>query len=238
MRFVTCAFTSPEEFLASYSRDYPEGALYCRTRSELELDEDILVEVYFPGLANRTLVRGWVVSVERRRAVWVRLNAGDAHRRDFMVSLAKGDIAPGEQVSEAGIEFGGAGRGLGGDLLLPVGLVALVLGVEIGLPRRFLAGEFLHLGLERLDVLLQPGRIGLGAGESEDSGEETGFAYGVVEAAAFAGQLGFLRCAILAGGIALGGERHTGRVAGRSPALRSPSVRPTSWCRFWGVWPW
>lgn len=99
MRFVTCAFASSEDFLASYSRDYPEGALYCRTRTELELDEDILVEVYFPGLANRTLVRGWVVSVDRHRAVWVRLNAGDAHRRDFLVGIASGEIPPGEQVS-------------------------------------------------------------------------------------------------------------------------------------------
>lgn len=99
MRFVTCAFGSAEDFLASYSRDYPEGALYCRTRSELELEEDVLVEVDFPGLANRTLVRGWVAAVERRRAVWVRLNAADAHRRDFLVGLARGEIAPGEQVS-------------------------------------------------------------------------------------------------------------------------------------------
>jgi Tfp pilus assembly protein PilZ len=99
MRFVTCAFWSAEDFLASYSVDYPEGALYCRTRSVLELDEDVLVEVDFPDLADRTLVRGWVVSVDRGSAVLVRLNAGDAHRRDFLIALARGDIAPSEQVS-------------------------------------------------------------------------------------------------------------------------------------------
>lgn len=99
MRFVTCAFGSAEDFLASYSRDYPEGALHCRTRRDLALDEDVLVEVDFPGLANRTLMRGSVVALERRRAIWVRLNAADAHRRDFLVGLAKGDIAPTEQVS-------------------------------------------------------------------------------------------------------------------------------------------
>jgi Tfp pilus assembly protein PilZ len=99
MRFVTCAFGSAEDFLASYSRDYPEGALYCRSRSDLELDEEVLVEVAFPGLPNCTLVRGAVVAVERRRAVWIRFNAADAHRRDFLLGLAQGEIPPGEQVS-------------------------------------------------------------------------------------------------------------------------------------------
>jgi len=99
MRFVTCAFGSAEEFLSSYSRDYPEGALYCRTRRDLDLDEDVLVEVDFPGLANRTLVRGSVVAREKRRAVWIRLNAADAHRRNFLLGLARGEIAPTEQVS-------------------------------------------------------------------------------------------------------------------------------------------
>jgi Tfp pilus assembly protein PilZ len=99
MRFLTCAFGSPAEFLTSYSTETPEGALLCPTRTELQIDEDILVEVDYPGLTNRTLIRGTVAAVERGRAAWVRFNAGDAHSRDFVLGVARGDIAPVDRVA-------------------------------------------------------------------------------------------------------------------------------------------
>ena len=98
MRFVTCVYESPVEFLARYSTDFPEGALYCRTRSRLSLDEDLLVEIAFPGLANRTLLRGSVASVERAESAWIRLHGGDAHSRDFLLAVARGEIPPEDQV--------------------------------------------------------------------------------------------------------------------------------------------
>src|SRR5690606_3973296 len=85
-------------FLSRYSSDFPEGAVLCRTRSALDIEEDLLVEIAFPGLANRTLLRGSVASIERGKAAWIRLHAGDAHTRDFVLAVARGEISPEDQV--------------------------------------------------------------------------------------------------------------------------------------------
>jgi Tfp pilus assembly protein PilZ len=98
MRLITCAFASPSEFLDCYSVESAEGLLYCRTRSQLLMGEELLVEVSFPGMKNRTLLRGAVAAVRRGRAAWIRLHAADAHTRDFLLRLARGELQPGEQV--------------------------------------------------------------------------------------------------------------------------------------------
>jgi Tfp pilus assembly protein PilZ len=98
MRLLTCAFSSPSEFLDCYSVEQAEGVLYCRTRSQLDVSQELMVEVSFPGLPNRTLMRGAVAALRRGRGAWVRLNAGDAHSRDFLLRLARGELRLGEQV--------------------------------------------------------------------------------------------------------------------------------------------
>src|SRR5262245_66584968 len=101
MRLLTCAFASPAEFLNCYSVESSEGVLYCRTRSELAVGEDIVVEVSFPGLPNRSLMRGSVAATKRGRGLWIRLHAGDAHSRDFLVRLARGERAPADQLERS-----------------------------------------------------------------------------------------------------------------------------------------
>ncbi len=98
MRLLTCAFASAVEFLDCYSVESAEGVLYCRTRSALEIGEELVVEVAFPGLPNRTLMRGSVAAVRRGRAAWIRLHPGDAHGRDFLLRLARGELQPSDQV--------------------------------------------------------------------------------------------------------------------------------------------
>ena len=98
MRILTSAFATRDEFLRSYSAGFPEGALFCRTRSALSVDEDLLVEITFPGLVTPTLVRGAVAALDRPRGAWIRLHAGDAHGRDYMLGLARGTIEPAPQV--------------------------------------------------------------------------------------------------------------------------------------------
>lgn len=98
MRLLTCAFASATEFLDCYSVEAAEGVLYCRTRSQLDVGEELLIEVSFPGLPNRTVLRGSVSALRRGRGAWVRLNAGDAHSRDFLLRLARGELQSGEQV--------------------------------------------------------------------------------------------------------------------------------------------
>lgn len=97
MRILTSAFATRDEFLRAYSAGFPEGALYCRTRSELAIAEDLLIEISFPGLATPTLVRGAVAAVDRGRGAWVRLHAGDAHGRDYLLALARGSVEAPQQ---------------------------------------------------------------------------------------------------------------------------------------------
>ena len=99
MRFITSLFGSPGEFLASYSRNLPEGALFCPVRRDVEVDEDLLLEVWFPGLVNRALLRGTVAEIGRDAHTLIRLHGSDAHTRDFLLDVARGQVAPHKQVT-------------------------------------------------------------------------------------------------------------------------------------------
>ena len=98
MRILTAAYATRDEFLRSYSAGFPEGALFCRTRGRLAADEDLLVEISFPGLFTPTLVRGAVAKLDRGRGAWVRLHAGDARGRDYLLAFARGAIEAAPQV--------------------------------------------------------------------------------------------------------------------------------------------
>ena len=92
MRLVPCVFSSGEAFLRCYSGDYPHGAVFCETRAKLSLGERILVEVTFPELPNRAVLRGRVVSAVEGTGAWVELSGRDESVTRFVVNTASGDI--------------------------------------------------------------------------------------------------------------------------------------------------
>ena len=94
MRLLTCAFASPDAFLASYRDEPSDGALDCETRSAVEVDEPVVLEVWFPGLPNPTLLRGLVVDVQPGERALVQIHDGDAHGRDFLLRVARGELEP------------------------------------------------------------------------------------------------------------------------------------------------
>jgi Tfp pilus assembly protein PilZ len=98
MRLVTCVFASAGEFLDSYSVQSAEGILYCRTRSALQVGEQVVVEVSFPGLPNRSLMRGSVARLLPGRGAWISLHPGDARTRDFLLGLARGELSVSDQI--------------------------------------------------------------------------------------------------------------------------------------------
>jgi Tfp pilus assembly protein PilZ len=98
MRLLTCAFASATEFLDCYTVESAERILHCRTRSALEVGEELLVEVAFPGLPNRTLIRGAVEALRPGRAGWIKLHPGDAHSCEFLVRLARGELQPSDPI--------------------------------------------------------------------------------------------------------------------------------------------
>lgn len=92
MRLLTISFLSSAEFLSHYSSKHEDGALFCRTRTELTKDEKVLLEISFPGLPNRALVRARVLSLEPAKGAWVTFLAEDVSTRDFLVGLARGEL--------------------------------------------------------------------------------------------------------------------------------------------------
>jgi uncharacterized protein (TIGR02266 family) len=93
MRILSAWFESGADFLKAYNETIGAGALYYDTVAELTVGEQVLVEVRFPGLPNRVLVRGKVFSVDlQKNGVWISFLSEDQETRDFIVDLARGDI--------------------------------------------------------------------------------------------------------------------------------------------------
>ena len=98
MRLVPCVFQTGEAFLRCFSHEYAHGAIFCETRARLSLGERILVEVAFPELPNRAVLRGQVVSVIAGSGAWVQLSARDESVTRFVVDAASGKLAGEELV--------------------------------------------------------------------------------------------------------------------------------------------
>jgi hypothetical protein len=62
MRLVTLAYATADDFLASYD-ERDGGTISVRTRTDGTIGEKILVEISFPGLPNRALLRAMVTSI-------------------------------------------------------------------------------------------------------------------------------------------------------------------------------
>ncbi len=92
MRLLTVAFVSSEEFLSHYRDREDLGALFVRTRTELEGDQRVLMEISFPGLPNRALVRGSVAKVTPGKGAWVQFNEADRSTLKFLLELARGQV--------------------------------------------------------------------------------------------------------------------------------------------------
>jgi Tfp pilus assembly protein PilZ len=92
MRLVTLAFPSSAAFLSAYDDD----VLTVKTRTDAALGEQLLVELSFPGLPNRALVRGVVDGLLiDEEGLRVRLSDEDASTRDFMLGIARGNLKVG-----------------------------------------------------------------------------------------------------------------------------------------------
>lgn len=97
MRLMTVMFGSTEDFLRHYSDDYPNGALFCRTRARVTLDEAVLVEVSFPGLSQHVLLRGRIVSTVSGQGAWVHFKAEDRSSARFLGRVARGESSADER---------------------------------------------------------------------------------------------------------------------------------------------
>jgi Tfp pilus assembly protein PilZ len=91
MRLLTVPFRSSEEFLSHVRDTVSGGHLFVRTRTELSEGETVVMEISFPGLPNRALVRGIAGPPRHAKGTWMRFHPSDASTRAFLIETAAGE---------------------------------------------------------------------------------------------------------------------------------------------------
>jgi Tfp pilus assembly protein PilZ len=93
MKILFAPFESAEHFLKYYDPVLEWGGIIVPTKATLPPETPVVVEVAFPGLPNRVLVRGLIVDRdEERDGLVVKLNHSELSKRDFLVSAARGEV--------------------------------------------------------------------------------------------------------------------------------------------------
>ncbi len=97
MKILFAAFKSADDFLGrlEVSRDAGNGLISVPTRARYRMGEPVILEIGFPGLPNRVLIRA---NARDARAGDVRaaddatfeVASGEEHKRDFLVAVAAG----------------------------------------------------------------------------------------------------------------------------------------------------
>jgi Tfp pilus assembly protein PilZ len=98
MLILKTRFRNKSEFLEAYNEDLPHGGLFCPTTRVLQENDEVVVEVHFPGLPNKMMLRGQVVwwrsalpRLRVRAGAMVTFLEEECDKRDFILRSAEGD---------------------------------------------------------------------------------------------------------------------------------------------------
>jgi uncharacterized protein (TIGR02266 family) len=98
MRILKARYRTAEAFLAAYQSSFPGGGLFFPTREHVTVGESVMVEVRFPELGDRVLLRcfvAWRRAARVRDAtpagVGVELDREESTKRDFLLAVARGE---------------------------------------------------------------------------------------------------------------------------------------------------
>lgn len=98
MRILKARYRNSGDFLGAYQGSFPYGGLFFPTREHVTVGELVLAEVRFPELGDRLLVRSFVAWRRSARVregtpagVGVEFLATEQHKRDFLISAARGE---------------------------------------------------------------------------------------------------------------------------------------------------
>jgi len=75
--------------MAHYSEARSHGSVFFRSRAELDIGEEVVMEISFGGLPNRILARGEVLTAEPTLGYWIGFHQDEAQARDFLLALAE-----------------------------------------------------------------------------------------------------------------------------------------------------
>jgi Tfp pilus assembly protein PilZ len=104
MRILYATFSTPDEFLGRLALDGDAASLRIATKARFEPGEELILEIGFPGLPNRILLRAEAIAPgpDMPRAgkepgkdkdgeeVAFKLASGEEDKRDFLVAVAAG----------------------------------------------------------------------------------------------------------------------------------------------------
>jgi uncharacterized protein (TIGR02266 family) len=90
MRLLTLAYPAASDFLAAY--DETSRTLVATTKTESEIGENLLVEISFPHLPNRPLLRATCCGLVTN-GLRLELDEADNATREFLVKIARGEPA-------------------------------------------------------------------------------------------------------------------------------------------------
>jgi uncharacterized protein (TIGR02266 family) len=99
MRILRARYRGGEEFMRHYQPSLVGGGVFFPTREAIPLGTPVILEVRFPGLCNKQLLRGFVAwrragkhRTKLRAGLGIEFTAAEAKRRDFVIAVAKGEI--------------------------------------------------------------------------------------------------------------------------------------------------
>lgn len=97
MHVLKVRFRNTEDFLEAYNPELPRGGLFCPTTQPLERDEEVLVEINFPNLPNKMMLRGivinWRAALPRlgvRAGANVAFDEAEEDKKNFLLAVANG----------------------------------------------------------------------------------------------------------------------------------------------------
>lgn len=98
MHVLKARFRSKKAFLDVYDADLPGGGFFCPTTRRLERDDEVLVQIHFPGLPNKTILRAtvmdWRPALPRlgvRAGATLAFGESEEETRDFLLAVAAGE---------------------------------------------------------------------------------------------------------------------------------------------------
>src|SRR4051812_16741525 len=100
MKILRARYRSGEEFLRHYQPSFLHGGLFYPTREQkLGLGESVIVEIAFPELRNRVMLRGFIAwrragqhRTKLRAGIGIEFLAADRHKRTYLLAAARGEV--------------------------------------------------------------------------------------------------------------------------------------------------
>lgn len=97
MKILFARYGSPADFLTHYDPTFSWGGLVLPTRAAPSFEEPIVVEVSYPRLPNRVLLRARAIDRDDRGdepRLLVKFLPSELHKRDYLLAVARGDVTP------------------------------------------------------------------------------------------------------------------------------------------------